>query len=571
LHPRKLRHGAFQTAASPGDKIAALQVLESCDSSEGKKDGTGRWGFSGCIESRHSGFDIHSPGIGNHRSGAPVVIRRRAKIVCTLGPSTSSQEMIERLIRAGMDVARLNFSHGSHAEHARQMALIRRASAKFQKPVGILADLQGPKIRTGALERGAAVNLRTGRQFIITTKQLAGTADRVSTTFRPLPQSVRGGDPILLSDGEIALRVISVRGDDVTCRVVSGGLLKEHQGINLPGVKLDVPSLTPKDRKDLEFALELGADFVALSFVRTAADVRAAKAAIARAGKRTPVIAKIEKPEAIEHLDEIMRAADGVMVARGDLGVEMSPEKVPVAQKEIISGARNALIPVITATQMLDSMEKNPRPTRAEASDVANAVFDGSDALMLSGETAVGQFPIESVQMMDRIIREAESSVIDLPRPARFGELRVGEAVAEAICHAAEELRLSAIAVFTESGFSGRLVSKYRPRAPIVGFSPNQETRRRLSLYWGVFPRRIHRIRAIDHLAATAEARLVEEKLVKRGDIVGIVAGTPLGARGTTNMMRLMKIGESSSPEAASKRPAHRVRRARRTKSAKSR
>jgi pyruvate kinase len=240
-----------------------------------------------------------------------------------------------------------------------------------------------------------------------------------------------------------------------------------------------------------------------------------------------------------------------VMVARGDLGVEMSPEKVPVAQKEIISRARNALIPVITATQMLDSMEKSPRPTRAEASDVANAVFDGSDALMLSGETAVGDFPIESVAMMDRIIREAESSVTELPRPARSGELRIGEAIAEAICHAAEELRMSAVAVFTESGFSGRLVSKYRPRAPIVGFSPNQETRRRLSLYWGVLPRRIQRIRAIDQLAEIAEKRLREEGVVKRGDIVGIVAGTPFGARGTTNMMRLMRIGENASRNSA--------------------
>jgi pyruvate kinase len=477
--------------------------------------------------------------------------RRRAKIVCTLGPSTSSKAMIERLMRAGMDVARLNFSHGTHAEHARRIVLIRRASGKFQKPIGILADLQGPKIRTGTLRGGAAVRLRTGQRFVITTENIVGTVDRVNTTFRPLPKSVRAGDRILLSDGEIALRVLAVRGKDVQCRVDNGGLLKEHQGINLPGVKLEVPALTPKDRKDLEFALELGANFIALSFVRTAADVRAAKAAIARAGKTTPVIAKIEKPEALEHLDEILRAADGVMVARGDLGVEMSPEKVPVAQKDIISRARNALIPVITATQMLDSMEKSPRPTRAEASDVANAVFDGSDALMLSGETAVGDFPIESVAMMDRIIREAESSVTELPRPARSGELRIGEAVAEAICHAAEELRMSAVAVFTESGFSGRLVSKYRPRAPIVGFSPNQETRRRLSLYWGVLPRRIHRIRAIDQLAEIAEERLREEGVVKRGDIVGIVAGTPLGARGTTNMMRLMTIGENARRNSA--------------------
>ncbi|MGH9715222.1 MAG: pyruvate kinase [Candidatus Acidiferrales bacterium] len=477
--------------------------------------------------------------------------RRRAKIVCTLGPATSSKRMIERLMRAGMDVARLNFSHGTHSEHARRMTLIRRASAKFQKPIGILADLQGPKIRTGELEGGAAVRLRSGQAFVITTRKVTGTPDQVSTTFRPLPGSVHSGDRILLSDGEIALRVVAVRGRDVKCHVENGGLLKEHQGINLPGVKLEVPSLTAKDRKDLRFALELGADFIALSFVRTAADVRAAKAAIARAGKNTPVIAKIEKPEAIEHLDEILRTADGVMVARGDLGVEMSPEKVPVAQKEIISRARNALKPVITATQMLDSMEKSPRPTRAEASDVANAVFDGSDALMLSGETAVGDFPIESVAMMDRIIREAESSVTQLPRPARFGELRIGEVVAEAICHAAEELRMSTVAVFTESGFSGRLVSKYRPRAPIVGFSPNQETRRRLTLYWGVFPRRIHRIRAIDELAEIAEARLREERIVKRGDIVGVVAGTPLGARGTTNMMRLIKVGENAPRKSA--------------------
>jgi pyruvate kinase len=518
-----------------------------CDSPRSKKDVTGKFRSGRVRRNWPDGFDISSP-------GAPVVIPRRAKIVCTLGPATSSQQMIERLMRAGMDVARLNFSHGTHAEHARRMMLIRRASAKFKKPTGILADLQGPKIRTGALVGGQPVRLRAGQRFIITTDEVPGTAERVSTTFQPLPKSVREGDQVLLSDGEIALRVVSVRGNDVECRVVNGGILKEHQGINLPGARIDVPSLTPKDRKDLEFALELGADFIALSFVRTAADVRAAKAAIARAGKNTPVIAKIEKPEAMEHLDEILRSADGVMVARGDLGVEMRPERVPVAQKEIISRARNALIPVITATQMLDSMEKNPRPTRAEASDVANAVFDGSDALMLSGETAVGNFPIESVEMMDRIIREAESSVIELQRPARFGELQIGEVVAEAICHAAEELRMSAVAVFTESGFSGRLVSKYRPRSPIVGFSPNQETRRRLSLYWGVLPRRIHRIRAIDHLAATAEARLLEEELVKRGDIVGIVAGTPLGARGTTNMMRLVRIGESAARKAKLKR-----------------
>jgi pyruvate kinase len=451
--------------------------------------------------------------------------------------------MIEKLVGAGMDVARLNFSHGTHADHARNIAEVRRASGHHEKPIAILADLQGPKIRTGALESGRPVHLRFGQRLVITTKTIIGNAEVISTTFRALPQSVHKGSQILLSDGDIALRVLSTRGREVVCQVENGGDLGEHKGINLPGIRLKIPSLTPKDRIDLAFALQHGADYVALSFVRTAKDVRAAKAAIARAGKNTPVIAKLEKPEAIDNLDEILQIADGVMVARGDLGVEMSPEKVPVVQKQIISRARNALIPVITATQMLDSMQKNPRPTRAEASDVANAIFDGSDALMLSGETAAGMYPLESVRMMDRIICEAEGAITDLPRPARFTELHIGEAIAEAVCHAAEELSMHVVAVFTETGLSARLVSKYRPRAPIVAFSPIQETRRRMSLLWGVLPRRIAQIHNIDELARSAEERLQEEKLVKRGDVVGIIAGTPLGARGTTNLLRLIRIG----------------------------
>jgi len=451
--------------------------------------------------------------------------------------------MIDHLVRAGMDVARLNFSHGTPAEHAQRVAAVRRASGHHQKPIAILADLQGPKIRTGKLAQGRPVRLRFGQRLTITTRNIPGTDERISTTFHELPKVVKKGDRILLSDGEIELRVISARRDEVICQVENGGELGEHKGINLPGIKLDIPSLTRKDRKDLAFALQLGVDYVALSFVRTAADVRAAHAAIARARKATPVIAKIEKPEAVENLDEILSVADGVMVARGDLGVEMNPERVPVVQKQIITRARNALVPVITATQMLDSMQKNPRPTRAEASDVANAVFDGSDALMLSGETAAGIYPLESVRMMDRIICEAEASVTDQLRPARFTELDISEAIAEAICHAAEELRMKMIAVFTETGFSARLVSKYRPRAPIVAFTPNPETRRRLGLLWGVLPRRIARIRHVDELAAAAERRLREEHLVKRGDIIGVIAGTPIGTRGTTNLMRLIRIG----------------------------
>jgi pyruvate kinase len=470
--------------------------------------------------------------------------RRRAKIVCTLGPASSSGKVVDALVEAGMDVARLNFSHGTPPEHASRVAAVRSASARHQKPLAILADLQGPKIRTGALKEGQPVHLVAGKRLVITTKNVTGTAEIVSTTFRALPKAVHKGHRILLSDGTIALRVISTRAQEVVCEIENGGELGEHQGINLPGVRLKVPSLTVKDRKDLAFALRLGVNYVALSFVRSAADVRAAKAAIARLGKATPLIAKIEKPEAIDNLDEILGVADGVMVARGDLGVEMSPEFVPVAQKQIIARARNALVPVITATQMLESMRENPRPTRAEASDVANAVFDGSDALMLSGETAMGKYPVESASMMDRIIRQAEASMTDNLRPTRFTELHISEAIAEAICHAAEELNMKVIAVFTETGFSARLVSKYRPRAPIVAFTPNSETRRRLGLLWGVLPRRIAQVHDVDQLVKVAESRLIEEGLVRRADIVGVVAGTPIGARGTTNLLRLIRVGD---------------------------
>ena len=451
--------------------------------------------------------------------------------------------MVERLVSAGMDVARLNFSHGTHAEHAQRIASVRSAAKKHGKPIAVLADMQGPKIRTGALDRGLPVRLRFGQQFFITTRPISGNEQGVSTTFKHLPEAVHKGDQILLKDGEISLRVLSTRGTEVVCQVENAGELRESQGINLPGVKLKIPSLTPKDHKDLIFALGTGVEYIALSFVRTAGDIKIAKAAIRRAGKNTPVIAKLEKPEAIENLEEILKLADGVMVARGDLGVEMRPEQVPIVQKRIILEARNALIPVITATQMLDSMQKNPRPTRAETSDVANAIFDGSDALMLSGETAAGDYPLESVEMMDRIIREAEASVTEQLRPSRHHGLRISEAIAEAICHAAEELHMKAIVVFTETGYSARLVSKYRPRAPIVTFSPNQETRRQLSLFWGVNPKRMDRIQYIDQLPELAEQRLRKEKLVETGDIVGIIAGTPIGSRGTTNLMRLMRVG----------------------------
>jgi pyruvate kinase len=468
---------------------------------------------------------------------------RHSKIVCTIGPETRSPRMIEKLIRAGMDVARLNFSHGSHEEHAQTFAMLRAAADKHKKPLAILADLQGPKIRTGALAGGGKVLLRTGQQFTITTARILGDSTRVSTVFLPLPREVKRENRILLSDGLIELRVQAVKGREVICRVVNGGLLGENKGINLPGVKLRVPALTPKDRADLRFALAQGADYIAVSFVRRPEDVTLAKSLIRRAKKDTPVIAKLEKPEAIDNLDAILAVADGVMVARGDLGVEMNPERVPVVQKTIIAKAREFRRPVITATQMLESMTENPRPTRAEASDVANAIFDGSDAVMLSAETATGKYPIEAVAMMARIIEEAEQSIQEFPRPAAQERLKVAETVAELVCHASRELHMKLITVFTHSGFTARLVSRYRPLVPIVAFSPEATTRRRMSLLWGVISRDISDIKKIDGLAMVAEKRLVEERMVKKGDVIGIVAGTPMGLRGTTNFMKFHVIG----------------------------
>jgi pyruvate kinase len=468
---------------------------------------------------------------------------RHSKIVCTIGPASRSPRIIERLLRAGMDVARLNFSHGSHANHAESIAILRAAATHIHKPIAILADLQGPKIRTGALAGGVPVVLRAGQKFVITTARVLGDSTRVSTVFKALPREVHRGDRILLSDGLIELRVRQVRGREVICEVVNGGALGEHKGINLPGVKLRVPALTPKDREDLLFALKHGANYIAVSFVRRPEDVVLAKTLVRRAGKDTPVIAKLEKPEAIENLDAILRVADGVMVARGDLGVEMSPERVPVVQKTIIKRAREFRRPVITATQMLESMTENPRPTRAEASDVANAIFDGSDAVMLSAETATGKYPVEAVSMMARIIEEAESSIEEFPRPAPQERLKVAETVAELVCHASRELHMKLIAVFTHSGFTARLISRYRPLVPIVAFSPEEETRRRMALIWGVHPQTISDVRKVDGLAVVAEKRLLEERLVRKGDVIGIVAGTPMGIRGTTNFMKFHVIG----------------------------
>jgi pyruvate kinase len=466
---------------------------------------------------------------------------RRAKIICTIGPACHSEAAMRDLLRLGMDVARLNFSHGSHEDHARNIERLRHAAEKEDRTVCILQDLQGPKIRTGRLERNEPVLLESGSTVIITPRDIAGTHTRISTTFPDLAREVAPGTRILLCDGLIELRVRTVRGKDVVCDILNGGTLGEHQGINLPGTALSIPAMTEKDRKDLEFGLKHGVDAVALSFVRSAADVNMVKQIIIGHGSDTPLIAKLEKPQAIDHLEEILEASDGVMVARGDLGVEMAPEKVPVIQKHVIRRAAEWRKPVITATQMLESMIENPRPTRAEASDVANAIFDGTDAVMLSAETASGRYPREAVAMMSRIVIEAESNMGEFTLPRRRRDrhgLSVAETICESIAHAAEDLPMGAIAVFTETGNTARMISKYRPQAPVYAFTHNSTVAQRTNLYWGAHPMKCGQGLSSDSMVDVAEHELLSRGLLKAGDVLGVVAGTRQ-ASGSTNFMRL--------------------------------
>jgi pyruvate kinase len=474
-------------------------------------------------------------------TAAESVASRRAKIVCTIGPSCNTEAAMHDLLRLGMDVARLNFSHGTHEDHAHNIQRLRRAAEHEGRTICVLQDLQGPKIRTGLLERHEPVLLKTGSVVTITPQDVLGTAARISTTFPDLARELSPGARILLSDGLIELRVRSSRGRDLQCDVINGGLLGEHKGINLPGVALSIPALTAKDRKDLEFGLAHGVDAVAFSFVRTAADIALGKQIIAAYGADIPVIAKLEKPQAIDHLEEILEAADGVMVARGDLGVEMAPEKVPVIQKHIIRRAAVWRKPVITATQMLESMVENPRPTRAEASDVANAIFDGTDSVMLSAETASGQYPREAVSIMARIVVEAECSMTDFVQFRRRREnhkISVAETICESISHSAEDLPMGAIAVFTESGNTVRMISKYRPKVPIFGFTHSLPIVQRMNLYWGVHPVRCRQAHSAEQMVAIAEQHLLSRGQLKPGDVLGVVAGTRQ-VSGSTNLMRL--------------------------------
>jgi pyruvate kinase len=479
---------------------------------------------------------------------------RRTKIVCTLGPATQTDEQIEALIQAGMDVARLNFSHGTQAGHAEQIERVRRVAARLERPVAVLQDLQGPKIRTGQMAAGP-VTLRAGERFVLTTREVAGDGQQASTTYKGLPGDVHAGDQILLADGAVQLVVESIAGEDVVTRVLHGGPLGAHKGINLPGVAVSAPALTEKDRKDLAFGLARGVDYVALSFVRRPEDVAEARALIAGAGAPARLIAKLEKPQALDNLEAIVELADGVMVARGDLGVELSPQEVPTAQKRIIAAANRAGRLVITATQMLESMITSPSPTRAEASDVANAIYDGTDAIMLSGETAVGAYPVESVAMMALIAREAEGHLDEWGRHRRVREDTHDDAlaIARAARDLADERDAAAIAAFTRSGRTALLLSKQRPDSPVLAFTPDDTTFRQMALFWGTLPCRVPESHSVEQMIARVEQVLLSHDQLGgagalRGARVVFVAGFPVGDRpAPTNFIKLHRVGEEQA------------------------
>jgi pyruvate kinase len=471
---------------------------------------------------------------------------RGTKIVATVGPASSRPDVLERLVRAGVDVIRLNFSHGEHEEHLEVMRHAREISRSLDRPLALLQDLSGPKIRTGRVE-GGAISLTDGAPLRITTDEtVVGTPERISTTYDPLPRDVAPGDRILLDDGNLELKAVAVTKCEVDCVVVHGGLLKSHKGMNLPGVALSTPALTEKDRVDLAFGVANGVDYVALSFVRKAADVAEAKALIRSLGGRQRLIAKIEKSEAIDDLSAILEASDGVMVARGDLGVEMSTEEVPVLQKKIIDMANGAGKAVITATQMLESMVENPRPTRAEASDVANAILDGTDAVMLSAESAAGKYPVEAVETMARIALYTEAHqnphVDELrARILRGPHSAVARSLARVASSVADELDSRLIVAFTESGMTAELLSCYRPKAPILAITYHEETYRRLALWWGVVPVMSAFYATTDEMIVKGEELLKSRGLASAGETIVMLAGQQNTA-GATNMLRVHTV-----------------------------
>jgi pyruvate kinase len=476
--------------------------------------------------------------------------------VCTLGPAVSTPEMIRALVDSGMDVARLNMSHGSHADHERMYLMVRQASDASGHGVGIFADLQGPKIRLERFSEGP-VRLQQGQAWTITTRDVDGDRTIAGTTYKGLPGDVNVGDPILIDDGKVRLRVTGVEGSEVHTEVIVGGRVSDNKGINLPGVAVSVPALSEKDIDDLKFALGLTVDFVALSFVRSAKDVDDVRRVMDEVGVHVPVIAKIEKPQAVENLDEIVDAFDGIMVARGDLGVECPLEEVPFLQKTVIEKARRNAKPVIVATQMLESMISAPAPTRAEASDVANAVIDGADAVMLSGETSVGEYPIQTVETMARILSSAEDHGLEHMAAINWNPRTSSGVIAKAAAEVAERVGAKYLVAFTTSGDSARRLSRYRGQIPILAFTPNATTRSQLSVTWGVETFKTDTVEHTDEMVRQVDEALLDIGRVKEGDLVVIIAGSPPGIPGSTNALRIHRMGDAINEVA----PAYRARR----------
>ncbi|MGD0152583.1 MAG: pyruvate kinase [Thermacetogeniaceae bacterium] len=471
---------------------------------------------------------------------------RKTKIVCTIGPASGSPEIIKGLLMAGMDVARLNFSHGTHEEHAARLATLRYAAAELDKTLAIMLDTKGPEIRIGMLQGGKA-NLRDGARVTLTTEEIVGNERRISVTYKGLPQAALPGSTILLADGNIGLKVLESHDPDVLCEVLFGGELTDQKGVNLPGIHLDLPAVTGKDIADINFGIENQVDFIAASFVRQAADVIAIRRLLEARDADIHIIAKIENKEGVNNLEEIIKVADGVMVARGDLGVEVSPEEVPLMQKVIISKCNHAGKPVVTATQMLESMIHNPRPTRAEASDVANAILDGTDAVMLSGETAAGKYPVEAVRVMARIAVRTEESLnyaALLQQRAASAGPTITDAISYATCTTAQDLGAAAIITSTKSGFTARNVSKYRPKAPIVAVTPSELVLRKLCLVWGAQPLLAPMINNTDQMIKEAVDISLAKGLIKCGDLIVITAGVPVGVAGLTNLLKVHIVGE---------------------------
>ena len=465
---------------------------------------------------------------------------RRTKIVCTIGPASSSDQILEGLIRAGMNVARLNFSHGDHAFHHGLIRKIRRLERKLGRQIAILQDLPGPKIRIGAVA-GDRVRLQTRQPYVLTTKKILGTELAVSVNFAGLTKAVKKGDPILLGDGEIELEAVQIANDEVKCRIVVGGILGSHKGIHFPRTSLNIRALTDEDKKDLAFGIKEKVDLIALSFVRHSEDILYARREMRKRGSSTPIIAKIEKHEALENIDGILQNVDGIMVARGDLGLEIAQERIPAMQKMMIREANHLGKPVITATQMLRSMVWNPRPTRAEVADIANAILDGTDALMLSEETAAGDYPIDAVKVMARVAEETET--ILEPRQRFIGlKKTVPEAISVGAISLARDLHVKAFLIPTTSGSTARLIARYRPQQPIIAVSPELQTVKMLCLVWGVSSVPIKGFRSTDEMVRALQKKALELGLVKRGDLVAITAGLPLHQAGTTNMITVKVV-----------------------------